>query len=166
MNLRQAVASVLHLFVVFAFFAAGFFFISLPYLPRLKEKVADLFLSESLFCTQLGFGFFVTAFVLLIGFYSLNRGRYLRVSMGKNIAEIDVQILSQTIEECFKTHFPKEISLTEVEIPRGASIEIGVKLASIDEKKKKELLIQIEKKLQTLFIQRFGYSKPFHFIIT
>ena len=75
MTPRQALVSTLHLFVVLAFFVAGFFFVSFSYLPQVKEKIFEK-------STLIGLGLFVTSLVLLLGFYALDRGRYLVIKMG------------------------------------------------------------------------------------
>lgn len=164
MSLRQTLASVLHLFVLLAFFAAGLFFVFLPDLPLAQEQCLLLIQTRER-CIQLGFLFFFAASVLLMGFYLLNRGRYLRIQMGKNLAEIDIEVVRQTLEDCFKTRFPKKISLSEVEIPRGTRLEIGVSLAPLEEGLREELFIQAEAALETLLRERFGYTKPFHLIV-
>src|SRR5690348_12133650 len=132
MSPRQALVSALHLFVVFSFFMGGFFFTALPYLPQLRADIADLLSHQSEQCTLIGLGFFLASLLLLLGFYALNRGRFLHIRMGENSAEVDPDLIRQTLEACFKTHYPKAIYLREVEV-NGAELEIGISLASMEE---------------------------------
>ena len=162
MTSRQALASTLHLFVVFAFFGAGFFCVSLPYLPELRVRVADALLSRFEVCTLLGLGFFATSLLLLLGFYSLNRGQFLRIVMGRHLVEIDTRVIRSTVEDCFKRKFPT-IALQDLEIIWGRKLEIGVVLGAVENEE--ELLERVEKELSQLLRHRFGYKKPFALIL-
>jgi hypothetical protein len=75
MSLRQAFVSLLHLFCLFAFFLAGCLFVSMPYLPEIKTHLFEN-------CTLIGSALFLSALLLLLGFYALERGRYLVLQMG------------------------------------------------------------------------------------
>ncbi len=162
MTPRQALASTLHLFVVFAFFSAGFFCVSLPYLPDLRIKIADAVLGSFETCTLLGLGFFGASLLLLLGFYGLNRGQFLRIVMGRHLVEIDAKVIRDTIEDCLKKQFPK-ISLQDLEIIWGRKIEISVAVRAFEDEE--ALLEKAEKELTQLLRQRFGYKKSFALIL-
>lgn len=159
---RQALASALHLFVVLAFFIAGFFFVCLPYLPETRIQIIDFFSNQFEKCTLIGLGLFITSLLLLIGFYALNRGRYLVIRMG---VSTDLNIIRQTLEDCFQNAFSKKITLNEIELGRKSRLEIKVSLAPLDEEAREELFIEAEKQLSLLLRERFGYAKPFHLIV-
>lgn len=162
MSPRQALASALHLFVILAFFLAGFFFVALPYLPETRIQIIDFLSRRFEQCTLIGLGFFLASLLLLLGFYALNRGRYLVIRMG---ISTDLNIVRQTVEECLLRQFPKKISLSEVELGRRSRLEIRVSLAPLEEDRREELFIEAEKQLVTLLRERFGYSRPFHLIV-
>lgn len=162
MSPRQAFASALHLFVVFAFFIAGLFFVCLPLLPETRIQVIDLISNRFEKCTLIGLGFFLTALLLLIGFYALNRGRYLVIKMG---VSTDINLIRHTLEDCFARQFAKQISLNDVEVGRKSRLEIKVSLAPLDEAAREELFIEAEKQLALLLHERFGYAKPFLLIV-
>lgn len=175
MSPQQALASVLHLFVLFAFFVSGLFFVSLPYLPQTRIQVIDLISGEFEKCTLIGLGLFLTSLLLLVGFYALNRGRYLVIQMGdapkesapavQKRALTEMQIIHETLDECFQNHFSKKIALSEVEIGSHALLEIRVKLKPLSEEAREELFIATEKQLTLLLRERFNYSKPFRLIV-
>jgi len=162
MSPRQALASALHLFVVFAFFTAGLFFVALPYLPETRIQIVDLLSHQFEKCTTVGLGLFLSSLIFLLGFYALNRGRYLVIKMG---IETDVKIIRQTVEDCLSKRFPKKIALREIEIGPKSRLELKVHLAPLDEAAREELFITVEKELSILLQERFGYSKPFHLIV-
>lgn len=162
MSPRHALAAILQLFVVLAFFIAGFFFACLPYLPTTRIELIDFFSNRFEKCTLIGLGFFLTSMLLLVGFYALNRGRYLIIRMG---VSTDIHIIRQTLEDCFQRYFPKKITLNEVEIGRKSSLDIKVSLMPLDEEARECLFIEAEKQLAVLLRERFGYSKPFHLIV-
>jgi hypothetical protein len=165
MRPRHAIASSLHLFTVLSFFAVGFFFFALPLLPEVRIRMADFLLNRFELCTPIAVGCFLAAFLLLIGFYGLDRGKFLRIEMGQNLASIEAPVIRETLEECFKKHFPRQISLTDIEILGGKKLEIGVTISSLDEEAREELFIHAERALQTVLVDRFGYLKPFYLIV-
>ena len=148
MTLRQAFASALHLFVLFAFIMAGVFLVSLSHLPELKKKILEADL------TLVGILFFAAAFLLFWGFFALNSGKYLRVRMN---VDIDVKVVHQSIEELFQA---RKIPLQEVSVT-GSKLQITVSMKKEDE----EQLPELEKELGILLRQRFGYTKPFYLIV-
>lgn len=158
MTIRQAISSFLQLFVLFVFFSASLFFICLAYLPMVKFRIEDLLLNHSEVCVSIGIGFFIASSILAIGFYGLNRGRYLRIKMGKNTAEIDSRIIHQTIEEHCKGRF-NGIRILDVEIGRGSKMTISVELIQMPENVE-TLLGEFEDELVPLLKSRFGYFKP------
>ncbi len=162
MSPRQALTSALHGFVVFAFFIGGLFFCCLPYLPSVRVQLVDLFSNRMQTCTQIGFWIFLASLVLCLGFYTLNRGRYLRIRMG---AFADLHLVRQTIEDCLTRQFPKKISLSDVEMGRKAQLEIRVSLPSLNDEMRTQLFIEVEKALVSLLRERFGYAKPFYLVV-
>ena len=163
MSPRQALASALHVFVVFAFFTAGLFFVALPYLPETRIQIVDILSNQFEKCTTIGLGLFLASLIFLLGFYALNRGRYLVIQMGLST---DLKIVRQTIEDCLAKQFPKKILLKEIEIGAKSRLELRVHLAPLDESAREELFIQVEQELGILLQNRFGYSKPFHLIVS
>ena len=155
MSPRQAFASALHLFVVLAFFLAGFFFVSFPYFPQLKVQIFET-------STLIGLGLFAIALILLVGFYALDRGRYLVIRMG---VSADLGILRQTVEDLFAREFSSRIALADIEIGARSRLEIGISLTPLNEEVREELFIQAERHLGTLLRERFGYEKPFRLIV-
>lgn len=163
MSARQALASALHLFVVFAFFGAGLFFIGLPYLGKARLELIDLLTNRVEECTVIGFGFFIVSMLFLLGFYALDRGRYLVLQMG---VSADVRVVRQTVEDLFAKQFPKKILLKEIGIGPKSSLELNVRIAPLDEFAREKLFAEVEKQLGLLLQKRFGYTKPFNLIVS
>ncbi len=157
MSPRQALASALHLFVVLSFFLGGCFFVSIPYLPEMKTEIFEK-------STLIGLSLFLASLILLLGFYALDRGRYLVIKMGEEV-KINLQIIHQTLEECFIRNFPQKIHLSEVEIGPQSLLEIQISLAPLSEETREDLFIEVENHLSLLLHQRFGYSKQFRLIV-
>lgn len=162
MSPRQALVSALHLFVVFAFFTAGLFFVALPYLPETRAEIVNVLSNQFEKCTIIGLGFFLASLLFLLGFYALNRGRYLVIQMG---IATDVKVIRQTVEECLLKQFSRKISLRELEIGPKSRLELRVHLAPLDEAAREKLFIDVEKQLSVLLQERFGYSKKFNLIV-
>lgn len=163
MNFRRAFAETLQLFTVFAFFAAAVFFFSLSYLPETRFLLSSFLLSRYEILTSISLVFFVAALLLFFGFYSLNRGQFLRIEMGKNLTELDSRLIFETIEAHFKKEHSSKISLLDLEIINGKKLEVTVTFEKTPLEKIE--LAEVEKSLKLLFRERFGYSYPFYFLL-
>ncbi len=161
MSVRQALLSILQLFVLFVFFSIGLFFLAIPKLPQFQTYLEHLLLQNREACFQLGLAFCLAGSILLIGFYSLNRGRYLSFRMGKNRTEIEVSLVYQTLEEFLKSRFSNEIQLVDVELIRS---KIQIQISSKNSLQK-ESLLRIEKEIAPFLRQRFGYKQLFDLIV-
>ena len=161
MTIRQALAAVLQLFVVFTFFGFGFVLVCLPFAPETRILLADALLNEPDLWSFLGIGCFALAFLCALGFYALSRGRFLVLQMGKHVLAMDETVLRETIEPSLSRVFAEKLSLDHVEIVRRRDLEIGVSLSPMDEEEREKLLLEAEQHLETLLRERFGYRRPF-----
>lgn len=153
MTIRRAFLSALHIFILAAFVLGGIFFSALPYLPELHEHL----LSHA---QEVGLYLLAASGLLLLSFYLLERGRYLVLRMG---VSTDIRLVQQCVEDCFARQFHKKISLQDLEIGPKSQLSFWV---SLKEKGREELLLaDAEKQLSQLLRDRFGYSKPFYFIV-
>lgn len=159
MQLKQAISSSLQLFSVFAFLSAGLFFFALPFLPEAKVRLAHLILEQGEACTQVGIVFFSLGLLFFIGFYGVNRRKELILKMGKHPISVHVDVIEEMLEQRLKTH---SIILHGVEIMNGKRLEISVSLGPVEAAKQESLLKEVERSLESLLRERFGYFKPFH----
>lgn len=155
MSARQALISALHLFVILAFFMAGFFFIALGYLPHLIDSLVD---KTNLIGSLLLFA----SLIITMGFYAIDRGRYLLIRAG---ISVDLNLIRLTVEDCFLRQFQKNVILQDLDLGSHSRIQIRLSFTANDVKERKKLLVEVEKQLSVLLRERFGYSKPFYFII-
>jgi len=161
MTLKQALISTLHLLFVFLFFGAGFFCVSLAYLPDLKTRLADVILFHEEICTQVGIGLFGAAFLLLLGLYGLNRGKFLRFTMGRSVVEVKEKVIRRTVDDFFKTRSPK-LSLVDLEVIGTSRLEMQIAFQESPSADQIEpVLGDLEKDLTNLLSSRFGYRQPF-----
>lgn len=161
MTARQALIASLHLLFVFFFFGAGFFFVSLAYLPDFRVQLSDMILFHTEACTQIGILLFGVSFLLLLGLYGLNRGRFIRLKMGRHLVEMREKAIRETLDLFLRKKQPKLI-LTDFEIVGQSRFEMKVALkSSHDPEKTEQLLEQAEKDLAQFFQERFGYQKEF-----
>lgn len=161
MTLRQALISILHLLFVSICFGAGLFCVSLAYLPDLRIRLADIILLREDLCTQVGIFLFGVAFLLLLGLYGLNRGKFLRFVMGRHVVEVKEKVVRETIEGFFRAH-PSKLSLVDLEIGGKTDLEMRVAFREFPQVEQvEEVLKQTEKDLTQLLSDRFGYKKTF-----
>lgn len=164
MNAKQALTSLLHGFVLLIFSAVAFLFVCLPHLPVARLEIVDVMLNRPELLASFGLWTFAVVLMLFVGFYGVNRGKFLRLKMGAQPVEIDHRLISKSLEECFHTHFKEKIALVAVNV--DSQIDIDIKLAPLDEGEREELFLRVEVALQTLLKERFGYTKPFYLTAT
>ena len=165
MTPRKAILSILQLFAGFSFFAAAIFFFCLPFLPKVRLQISDALLATPQVCYSVATALMAAAFMLIGGFYFLNRGKSLTISMGKQAASIDAAVIQKTLEECFNNHFSGQIILSDLYVIRGSKLEIEVCFTPFEENLREELFAAVQKQLTPLLSERFGYSKPFGLIV-
>ena len=162
MTLRQVYAGMLQLLAVFAFFGAAVFLVALPFVPELRFAIAELLLQKPDFFAVGGIILFGVALLMTMGFLGIQRGRYLLLQMGGTFATtVDRNILCQTIGSLLRKQFAARIALNNIEVIRGKKLEIGLFLTAKDPKEREQLLLEVEKQLQTILAERFGYRAPF-----
>lgn len=161
MRLREAVASALQLIAVLAFLILGAFLIMLPSRPDWRLAAVKWLQErpESFY----GAGFFIGSFglLLMLGFYGVGRGHFLRLAMKPNAITVDVKLVEQAIEECFKTNFPLYVRGADITVISKKHLEIAVDLEPLNENRQLRLMKVMEKKLSLLLCDRFGYTRPF-----
>ena len=107
-------------------------------------------------------GLFLVSLILLVGFYTFNRGKYLVIRMG---ISTDLKVIQHAVEDYFNKQFPKKIVLKEVEIGSKSQLDFKVQLTPTDEASREKLFVEVERELGILLQKRFGYSKSFHVIV-
>ena len=161
MTYRQALAAVMQLFVLFVFFAAGCFFVLLPIAPDARIILSDALLHSPDDCIWIGLCCFSLVLVCLLGFYGVNRGRFLLLRMGQHLLEVDEDVIQQTVNPIFQKKFGNKIALADVEILRRRELKFGVRLEAMQEEEREQTLAEAEKQLSVLLQERFGYRRPF-----
>ncbi len=165
MSVRKAIISVFHLFAGFSFFASGLFFLSLPFLPRLRISLANALLGSCEGCVKAGIGLLSLSAIWTLGIYSLSRGRTLEIGMGGRKAVVDAEILRKTLEECFRGNFEGRIVLSDFAVLGKTKLSIEVFLTPFEESLREELFASVQNTLGTLLKERFGYEASFSLIV-
>jgi hypothetical protein len=151
----------MQLFAVLTFFAIGFFCIYLPFSLSLRLRFVHHLLMDTSPLVWIGLGFFSLTLLLIIGFYASSTGRYLLLTMGKPVTEVDVKVLKKTIEPLLTKYFASRVRLTDIEVFKKHHLRIGLFLSMTEEKEREKILSDAEHHLQTILAERFGYQHPF-----
>lgn len=153
----------MHFFVVFVFFLVSLFFILIPHLPLMRMDLVDWLSNHYEQSTQVGLGCLLATFLCFLGFYSLEKGRYLVIRMGVDQISIDLKVLKKAIEACFVKEFDQKISLQEVGLDPKSHLELMVHLAPLSREEQEKLFPEVNRHLSLLLKERFGYVHPFYF---
>ena len=161
MTLRKAIASLLQLFAVFALFFVGLSLAVVSHVNEVRMRLVDLLLREPEVFTLVGAGFFVGTALLLLGFYGVSRGRFLRIRMGGEIADVKPKVLRRVLQESMKRQFQNQVVLEGVEMGAKEALEIAIWLRPKEEAVRRELLVLLEKELKGKLSETFAYKSPF-----
>lgn len=162
MSFRKALTSALHFFMIFALFLVSLFFVLLPHLPLTRMDLIDWLTHNYQQSTQIGLGCFLATFVCFLGFYSLEKGKYLVIRMG---VSVDLKLVQKAVEECFAKQFFQKISLQEMGLNPKSQLQLTVQLASLNTAEKEALFVEVDRQLTLLLQERFGYTRPFLFTV-
>jgi hypothetical protein len=161
MRLREAIASMLHLLVVGVFAAIACFFLFLPSQIDWRIDLIRWLQDQPVNFCWLGLFFSSMTILFMMGFFGIGRGRFLRLLMKPHVAIVDSKLLRQTIEDCFRIHFPKNVRGVDIDVISRQRLDVAVDLLPLEEKQQGYLLREMEKQLFYLLRSRFGYSRPF-----
>jgi len=150
MFFRQALASVLHLFGAFLFFAGGCFSVSLFFSEKTRMQAVEKLFGEPEVCWMVGVGLLGIAALMVLGFYALHRGKYVRV---KGDVEVDVRVVEKAVEKCLREKFGEKVTL--VGVKGGRQIEIEVEAAE-------EIIDSCKLELGMLLKGKLGILNPFY----
>lgn len=155
--MRNSLFSAVQFLMVAAVLACGCFTMALPWAPQVRFKLAafldrtDLFLPLGLMITFLGF-------ILLVGFYWMNRKRYYQVAMK---AKIEEDLILKILTAYWKKVFPEHDLTTDVFIHRNQKIEFIVEVPTLQAKEQKSMLNKVEAEVGHLLAEQLGYKREF-----
>src|SRR5689334_18878970 len=101
----------------------GVFFVGLQYASHLRYTIADFF-SQSAHFSFIGYLILACGGLLLAGFYTMHRGVYYRIKMGRNEVLIDSAVIQEMAREYWKTIFPDQNLTIEIDLSNKQKIEM------------------------------------------
>jgi uncharacterized protein YlaN (UPF0358 family) len=165
MHVRKATISALHLIVVLVFFSISLFGCLLPVRPDWCRVISRTLEESPRYFYWVGVIFLVVTFLLIVGFYSVNRGRFLRFLIKPHETIIERKLLQVAIEKCFSACFPRHVRNVDVNVAAGQRLEVAVELVSVEQRQQMKLMKEMERQLSCLLRESFGYTRPFTFSV-
>ncbi|NGX38741.1 MAG: hypothetical protein KR126chlam1_00051 [Chlamydiae bacterium] len=147
--------SAMQFLLIAALFGLGAVFFGLHYLPSFRESLVDWLLAPKGSLHLIGGLTFGVAFLLAIGFWSVQKEKFIRLQMQHVPISIEESLVRKTIEEFWKKSFPQLDLPIEVYIAHQ-KIEV---IASMP--KDFETLEEIEHRLGSHLFSQLGYEKEF-----
>lgn len=161
MRTSNILFSVVHLFVVLFILAAGIFFIMLPSLLSFRVNLASLLTESPSYFIKLGIAFSAFGLLLLVGFYMLNRKKYLVLKMDCGKTLIDEAIIKDYLKNYWKEVFPGQEVQSDVILHFPQKLEIIAQFPKMDGKIKDALLIRVQNELGVILARKLGYEREF-----
>ena len=158
MMIRQAFIGMLQLLAVGFSLLIGIFLLGVYFVPELSFAVEKAFLMRPKLFVFTGLASIGFSGILGFGFYFMSYGRILLLRMGTSV---DVKLIRQTISPLFYREFSDRIELRDVQVLQGKELLFGLRLASMNPEERAKLLLEAERHLQTVLMERFGFSQPF-----
>jgi hypothetical protein len=153
-------SAVQFVFVVILFLLGGFF-IGLKHAPLLCSIVARFFSEQAKGLTVIGYALVGCAFLLLCGFYAMNRRMYYQVKMKGARCEVDSQLIRSYVQGYWNEIFPDQSCQTDVLLHVNQQIEVFAEMPGLPIQEQQVLLSQIEVELGSLLARTFGYHRDF-----
>lgn len=157
MFFRNALASILHLFGVFSFGAAGIVSLCLYYSPSARVKAIEGLFAHPELALTVGLIFWAICLLMTLGFFSLHRGKYLRLKMGTRKVDVDISVVQTAIEKCLKAH-GNEATLIGIIAGAENRLEVEIQAQEVFAKK-------LEGEITTLLQKKLGLLNPFYLTV-
>lgn len=161
--MKSSLFSAVEFLIVVVVFASGGFLITLPWTPVVRFKLAAFFAEQEGFFLLLGAVIILMGFVLLFGFYWMNRKRFFQVVMKvpEKRVEVEEELVLASLSIYWKGLFPEEELMTNVLIHRDQKIELIAEIPKLEEEAQKVLLEKVEKEVGVLLARQLGYEREF-----
>ncbi len=111
--------------------------------------------------TSVGLGFVFSGLALFVGFYLINRKKYLELRLKCGKMSIDEAIVRDYVKFYWKETFPKEENLIDVVVKNPHSVQIYTVLPKLPDDEKETLLGRIQSELGVLLARKLGYEEEF-----
>lgn len=157
--------SAVHLFVVLFILGVGVFFLLLPGSVAFRLALEQILVNEAAMLAKIGLVITFFGVLLLVGFYVLNRKKYITLRMNGSKTLIDEAIIRDYLSQYWKEVFPHHDIYSEVVLHFPQKLEIIAQLPSMREEDKEHLLLRIQNELSVLLARKLGYEKEFFLTI-
>ena len=139
----------------------GALFLGVHYLPSFRLLIGEVFSQYGGSFAFIGYVVMGCGVALLIGFYSMYRGRFYSVQMKRGEVWVDPALLTQYIQEYWAKLFPQEKLLVQVEMQRGGTIGITAEFPSTHVQDHEAFLERAEWDIADLLWDRLKYDREF-----
>ncbi len=146
---------------VISILLAGLLFIALHYSPHLRIAIAQFFSQPGAPFSLIGCLILVCGGLLLLGFYSMYRGSYYTVRMGKNELFVDPAVIHGYVEEYWKSVFPNQELSIEIDLSKSQTIEMFMEMPMLPPDKQHSILEKAEVDLSQILQKHLGYRREF-----
>ncbi len=150
-------SAVQFMFVVLLLLVGGMF-IGLDYAPHLRSSISNFFANHGSGFLFIGLTLLCCGVLLLIGFYSMNRGAYFTLTMQ---AKVDPKIFESYIQHYWDELFPQAKLATHIILHPSQQLEIFAEIPPLQEDEQEAILEKINRDLSRILSQRLGYTSTY-----
>ncbi len=130
-----------------------------------RLALETLLMNDTPLFTHIGIGITSLGVFLLVGFYLLNKKKYLTFKMNGSRILIDEAIIQDYLKQYWKETFPHYEIHSEVVFHYPQKLEIIAQLPKMEEEEKQHLLLRMQNELSVLLARKLGYEKEFFLTI-
>jgi hypothetical protein len=139
----------------------GVLFLGLQYAPHMRIVVAEFIAESSLSFSLVGLLILGCGILLMLGFYTMNRGVYIAMTLGKGQCLIDSALVRGYLEDFWKKKFPGQDLSVEVCVSKDQKLELFVEMPSFSVEEPEAFLAKVEKELCQILKSNLGYERDF-----
>ena len=158
--------SAVHFFVIFIILSLGGFLLVLPYAESFRYHLIHYIYERPDLFKLLGGVIMGSGFLLFLGFYFLNRRRFLTIKMGPASTLIDEKVVQDYVQEYWKEKYPAQEAPLDVIVQKGGILEIIIPKPRDWEGEIGESLLRLQDDLGDRLARCLGYDREFYLTLS
>jgi len=166
MRLGNILFSAVHFFVTLLVMSLGGLCLALPYAETFRFHLTHYIYEKPELFLIIGGVTLSFGALLFIGFYLLNRRRFLTVKMEPAATLVDETIVQDYVQEYWKERHPAEETPVDVVVQKGEVLEIIVPAPKDWEGEVEEHLLNLQNDLGDRLSRRLGYYREFYLTLS
>ncbi|MFA6502391.1 MAG: hypothetical protein WCT85_06350, partial [Parachlamydiales bacterium] len=156
MRTVNLLASAMHLLIVLAMFAIGFFLVMIYLSPHFCNFFLDLLLNDSVMFLKIGLTIGLFTVISFVTFYYIHKGQYIKFYIKQNKYQVNIDIIKSYLQNYLKVMYPDKKNELDVYVILKDKLEIVIDMESLNGQK--EFIMDLEPVIKNLLSEKLNYQ--------